>query len=82
MNVGAKFVYLQPFDHRDVLLVDFLLCLLCFKTRPCLRCYVVIPISSSGVRCARYKAILSLDISYSPYYDYTLPYASAEVCLR
>ena len=31
MTVGAKFVYLQPFNHRDVLLVDFLFCLLRLK---------------------------------------------------
>lgn len=34
MTVGVKFVYLQPFNHRDVPLVGFPFCLLCLKHGP------------------------------------------------
>ncbi|OQD91931.1 hypothetical protein PENSOL_c047G01272 [Penicillium solitum] len=34
MTVGAKFVNLPPFNHRDVLLVDLLFCRLCSKHVP------------------------------------------------
>ena len=52
------------------------------ETRPCLRCYVPILISSSGVRCARCEAVLSLDVSYSPYYDCRIPFPARPSVMR
>ncbi|CAG8102726.1 unnamed protein product [Penicillium nalgiovense] len=52
------------------------------ETHPCLRCHVPVPASSSGVRCARCEAVLSLDVSYSPCYDCWIPFPSRPGVMR
>lgn len=52
------------------------------ETRPCLRCYIIIPANSSDVRCARCEAVLSLDPSYSPCYDYRIPFSARPGVMR
>jgi hypothetical protein len=52
------------------------------KTRSCLRCHVPVLASSSDVRCARYEAVLSLNPSYSPFYDCRIPFPARPSAMR